>query len=76
MVKIHQQRSLNVSDDRPSCVEKRLSSTYSRLSSDYILVVHERIQCVMLTGKFKPVFHNLGQVAAAFCFGFKLAMPC
>ena len=37
---------------------------YSRLSSDLILVIHDRIQCVMLTENFKSVFDHFVQVTA------------
>ena len=39
--------------------------TCSRLSS---ALIHERIRCVMQTGKFKQLIHNFAQVTAAFCF--------
>lgn len=37
---------------------------HSRLTSDLILVIHDHIQCVMLTENFKSVFDHLVQVTA------------
>ena len=37
---------------------------HSRLTSDLILVIHDHIQCVMLTENFKSVVDHLVQVTA------------